>query len=218
MPSPLSPSERIFVGLDTPDIDKAARIAKSLVGTVGGVKIGKELFTAQGPDGVRVAAGGAPLFLDLKFHDIPNTVAGAIRAAVHLRPRIVNVHASGGIYLNGALLHSSDKNKKEAFEAINPEDILAKVLEMPVSSWRFKTESERVRHIGPTAQDFEAAFSLGNDDRYINSGDADGVALAAIQGLNEKLERKDATIAVQDQRIAELEARLAALEEAIAKE
>jgi len=91
-----APHERIFVGLDTPDVDKAARIARQLVGAVGGVKIGKELFTAQGPDGVRLAAGGAPLFLDLKFHDIPNTVAGAVRAAVHLRPKILNVHASGG--------------------------------------------------------------------------------------------------------------------------
>jgi orotidine-5'-phosphate decarboxylase len=96
MTSQLSPRDRIFVGLDTPDVDKAARIAKSLVGTVGGVKIGKELFTASGPEGVRKAAGGAPLFLDLKFHDIPNTVAGAVRAAVRLQPRILNVHASGG--------------------------------------------------------------------------------------------------------------------------
>src|SRR3546814_498832 len=72
-----APHERIFVGLDTADVEKAARLAKLLAGAVGGVKIGKEFFTAQGPDGVRVVAGGAPLFLDLKFHDIPNTVAGA---------------------------------------------------------------------------------------------------------------------------------------------
>src|SRR3546814_508992 len=66
------PHERIFVGLDTAEVDKAARLAKLLAGAVGGVKIGKEFFTAQGPDGVRLAVGGAPLFLDLKFHDIPN--------------------------------------------------------------------------------------------------------------------------------------------------
>jgi len=91
-----APHERIFVGLDTPDLDKAARIAAQVRGAVGGVKIGKELFTAHGPDGVRRAAGETPLFLDLKFHDIPNTVAGAVRAAVQLRPKILNVHASGG--------------------------------------------------------------------------------------------------------------------------
>src|SRR3546814_9947054 len=91
-----APHERIFVGLDTADVEKAARLAKLQAGAVGGVKIGKEFFTAQGPDGVRLVAGGAPLFLDLKFHDIPNTVAGAVRAAVHLRPKILNVHAAGG--------------------------------------------------------------------------------------------------------------------------
>src|SRR3546814_20109058 len=61
-----APHERIFVGLDTADVEKAARLAKLLAGAVGGVKIGKEFFTAQGPDGVRGVAGGAPLFLGLK--------------------------------------------------------------------------------------------------------------------------------------------------------
>ncbi|MDX1575776.1 MAG: orotidine-5'-phosphate decarboxylase [Kiloniellales bacterium] len=86
----------MFVALDTPDLGRAAALARALAGLVGGVKIGKEFFTAHGPDGVRAVAGGVPLFLDLKFHDIPNTVAGALRSALHLRPAFVNVHASGG--------------------------------------------------------------------------------------------------------------------------
>ncbi len=90
------PKDRIFVALDTQDLGRAAALARDLAGAVGGVKIGKEFFTAHGPDGVRAVAGGVPLFLDLKFHDIPNTVAGALRAAVHMRPAMVNVHASGG--------------------------------------------------------------------------------------------------------------------------
>jgi orotidine-5'-phosphate decarboxylase len=92
----LSPTERIFVALDTQSLERAGQLVAALRGTVGGFKVGKELFTAQGPDGVRAALGGEPLFLDLKFHDIPNTVAGALRSALHLRPRVVNVHASGG--------------------------------------------------------------------------------------------------------------------------
>ncbi|MCZ4281390.1 orotidine-5'-phosphate decarboxylase [Kiloniella laminariae] len=92
----MTPKERIFVPIDTPDIKRAADLARMLSGEVGGVKIGKELFTAQGPDAVRNAIGGEPLFVDLKFHDIPNTVAGAIRASLHMRPFMVNVHASGG--------------------------------------------------------------------------------------------------------------------------
>ena len=92
----LDPKDRIFVALDTQDLSRAAALARGLAGLVGGVKIGKEFFTAHGPDGVRVVAGGVPLFLDLKFHDIPNTVAGALRSAIHLRPAFVNVHAAGG--------------------------------------------------------------------------------------------------------------------------
>ncbi len=94
--TPDEPKDRIYVALDTQDLTRAANLARALAGLVGGVKLGKEFFTAQGPDGVRAVAGGERLFLDLKFHDIPNTVAGAVRAAVHLRPAILNVHASGG--------------------------------------------------------------------------------------------------------------------------
>jgi orotidine-5'-phosphate decarboxylase len=91
------PHERVLVGIDTTDCDKAVRIANSVAGSVGGVKLGKEFFVSNGPEGVRrVTAGGAPLFLDLKWHDIPNTVAGAVRASLPLKPLIVNVHASGG--------------------------------------------------------------------------------------------------------------------------
>lgn len=91
------PRSRIFVPLDTPDLETALRITRMLKGHVGGVKIGKEFFTALGPAGVaRVTDEGMPLFLDLKFHDIPNTVAGAVRSAVAMAPMILNVHAGGG--------------------------------------------------------------------------------------------------------------------------
>ncbi len=154
MPSPLFPRERIFVGLDTPDIDKAARIAKSLVGTVGGVKIGKELFTAQGPDGVRVAAGGAPLFLDLTFHDIPNTVAGAIRAAVHLRPRIVNVHASGG----RAMMMAAAEAAREAAEDLGVER--PRVIAVTVLTSLDAADLEEVGQMGPPEAQVERLARL----------------------------------------------------------
>jgi len=92
-----TPTLHTFVALDTTDADYAADLAVSLKGHVGGMKVGKEFFTANGPAGVeRISACGMPVFLDLKFHDIPNTVAGAIRAAAPLKPFIVNVHAGGG--------------------------------------------------------------------------------------------------------------------------
>ena len=101
--------QRIFVALDTTDVGHAMELANGLKGSVGGVKIGKEFFTANGPDGVhRVTECGMPLFLDLKFHDIPNTVAGAIRAALPLKPLILNVHAGGGRRMMEAAAAAAD--------------------------------------------------------------------------------------------------------------
>ena len=91
------PADRVFVALDTPDMDGALSLAGSLAGVVGGIKLGKAFFTANGPQGVRrAAAAGLPVFLDLKFHDIPNPVADAVRAALSLAPVMLTVHASGG--------------------------------------------------------------------------------------------------------------------------
>lgn len=101
--------QRIFVALDTTDVGRAVELACGLKGSVGGVKLGKEFFTANGPEGVhRVTESGMPLFLDLKFHDIPNTVAGAIRAALALNPFVVNVHAGGGRRMMEAAAAAAD--------------------------------------------------------------------------------------------------------------
>ena len=87
----------IFVAIDTPDLGRATALAEAIRGHAGGVKLGLEFFSAQGPAGVRqIAALGLPIFLDLKLHDIPNTVAKAIEALALLSPAILTVHASGG--------------------------------------------------------------------------------------------------------------------------
>ncbi|PIW28078.1 MAG: orotidine-5'-phosphate decarboxylase [Rhodospirillales bacterium CG15_BIG_FIL_POST_REV_8_21_14_020_66_15] len=104
------PADRILVALDTTDADRALALAEGVKGAVGGVKLGKEFFTAQGPEGVRkVSAVGLPVFLDLKFHDIPNTVAGAVRAAAPLKPFMLNVHASGGRAMMEAAVRAADE-------------------------------------------------------------------------------------------------------------
>ncbi len=90
-------SNRIFVALDTPKLDDALRIAKRVRDHVGGVKLGLEFFCANGHSGVHaVSELGLPIFLDLKFHDIPNTVAKAVQALGSLAPSILTVHAAGG--------------------------------------------------------------------------------------------------------------------------
>jgi orotidine-5'-phosphate decarboxylase len=97
LPPPRSPAGRLIAALDLPDAAAAAALAGRLAGQVGLVKLGLEFFCAAGPDGVRqVAAAGVPVFLDLKLHDIPNTVAGAVRSVLPLRPAMLTVHAGGG--------------------------------------------------------------------------------------------------------------------------
>jgi orotidine-5'-phosphate decarboxylase len=87
----------VFVALDTPSLATASTLAASLKPFVGGVKVGLEFVSANGPDGVRaIVATGVPVFLDVKLHDIPNTVAGAMKALAPLGAALVNVHASGG--------------------------------------------------------------------------------------------------------------------------
>ncbi|WP_225766969.1 orotidine-5'-phosphate decarboxylase [Inquilinus sp. Marseille-Q2685] len=87
----------VYVAIDAPTLDEAKRLTGLVAGAVGGIKLGLEFFMAEGPDGVRAARPtGVPLFLDIKLHDIPNTVAGAIRSVVPLSPTYITIHASGG--------------------------------------------------------------------------------------------------------------------------
>jgi orotidine-5'-phosphate decarboxylase len=87
----------IYVALDTPELERAKALAKRVQRHVGGIKLGLEFFMANGRHGVREMADiGLPIFLDLKFHDIPNTVAKAIQALGPLNPAILTVHAAGG--------------------------------------------------------------------------------------------------------------------------
>jgi orotidine-5'-phosphate decarboxylase len=99
----------VLVAIDTPDLDRAKALSQSLAGAVGGIKLGLEFFNAHGPAGVAAVAGDrGDLFLDLKYHDIPNTVAGAVRAAMTLQPMILNVHAGGGPAMMRAALEAAE--------------------------------------------------------------------------------------------------------------
>ena len=89
--------DKIFCALDTPGLDRALELAHALKGPVGGLKVGLEFYSAQGPAGVKkISQCGLPLFLDLKLHDIPNTVASAIRALSPLSPALLTIHTAGG--------------------------------------------------------------------------------------------------------------------------
>jgi orotidine-5'-phosphate decarboxylase len=103
----------IFVALDTPDLEYALSLAERVAPHVGGLKLGMEFLAANGPSGIRAFEKfGLPLFADTKYHDIPNTVAGAVRSMAALGVAILNVHAAGG----EAML----KAAREAARAVNP--------------------------------------------------------------------------------------------------
>jgi hypothetical protein len=102
---------------------------------------------------------------------------------------------------------SSDRNLKEKFEAVNPKQVLESLAHIPVTTWTMKGST--VRQMGPTSQDFYAAFKLGDSDKSINNTDAQGVALAAIQGLYQLVQDQSQKMQEQEKRIADLETQLA---------
>jgi hypothetical protein len=128
---------------------------------------------------------------------------------------------SSKLHVNGTVTATafnppSDRNLKENFETVDSREVLEKVAAMPISRWNFIGDAG-TPHIGPMAQDFHAAFGTGTDDKHIATVDADGVALAAIQGLNAKLAEKEAEIAELKAKNATIEQRLSDLEMLIRK-
>lgn len=103
----------IFVAIDTPDLDQARNLAMRVKDGAGGVKLGLEFFCANGPSGYREIAGlGLPVFLDLKLHDIPNTVAKAVEALRPLKPAVLTVHAAGGRAMMAAAKAAAPESTK----------------------------------------------------------------------------------------------------------
>ncbi len=114
------------------------------------------------------------------------------------------VAENGDIFVNTVMVHSS-KSVKEDFEPVDPAEALARVAALPITEWSYKTGPSGTRHIGPTAEDFHAAFGLNDDPTRLAITDTSGVALVAIQGLVQKIEAKDAEIAQLGERLAALE-------------
>jgi hypothetical protein len=97
-----------------------------------------------------------------------------------------------------------DRNQKENLQTVDAKEVLEKVAAMPVSTWNYKSQEASVRHMGPMAQDFKTAFGVGESDTGITSVDADGVALAAIKGLNQVVKEKDAELQALRKQVEEL--------------
>ena len=102
--------------------------------------------------------------------------------------------ANGRLYIKGGSQLLSDRNAKRNFAAVNPREVLERVAGLPIQTWSYKDDSAGVRHLGPMAQDFRAAFGLGPDDKHISVGDVEGVALASIQALYQRQQELIGTV------------------------
>lgn len=143
-------SDKIFCAIDTPDILAAEALVKQLSPVLPNFKLGLEFFTAQGLTGVEkirsVAGKDARIFLDLKLHDIPNTVAGALRAAMKCRPDFITVHTSGGKdMLRAAVLAAQEEEKKTGVRA-------PKILGVTVMTHLDDRDLETVGQKGPVEE------------------------------------------------------------------
>jgi hypothetical protein len=115
---------------------------------------------------------------------------------------------NGNLIIAGTLRQNSDVNAKENITQVNGDLLLARLREVPISTWNYKTDEAQARHMGPMAQDFYAVFGLGGDDRHIAPMDAAGVSLAAAKALQEEIRKRDAWIARLEERLSDLEQRL----------
>ncbi len=151
-------------------------------------------FTSLAPNEFAVRASGGVRFVTAIEAD------GAPLAGVRL--------PAGG----GSWESLSDRAAKTGLSPVDEDQVLENLLQLQINTWSYKSQDASIRHIGPMADDFQAAFGLGSDGHYISSVDADGVALAGIQGLYRRLEQKEAQLQAQQRQIEKLEQRLAALE------
>jgi orotidine-5'-phosphate decarboxylase len=143
-------SNPVFVALDTPDLVHACRIAAAVKPYIGGLKVGLEFVTALGPEGVEAIVDiGLPVFADVKFHDIPTTVAGASRAIASLGVSIFNIHASGGEVMMRAAV--------EAAHSVDPQ---VKVIGVTVLTSLDDAELEDVGQAGPASAQVERLARL----------------------------------------------------------
>jgi hypothetical protein len=125
--------------------------------------------------------------------------------------------SAGNLTVTGTVNGVSSRTAKENFAQIDPKSVLTRVAALPISQWNYKNDGGSTRHMGPMAEDFFAAFGLGQGEKTIAMVDSDGVALAAIQGLYTLVQEKDARIAQVGQENEALKARLAKLESLVGR-
>lgn len=126
------------------------------------------------------------------------------------------VDGSGNVTIQGSLTQLSDVNSKDNFDPVQGAEVLAKLDSVPVLTWNYKADSQSIRHLGPMAQDFYAAFGLGGGDRHIAPLDVAGVAIAGVKELHLQVQERDARLVALEKENEELKRRLSRMEETMA--
>lgn len=127
------------------------------------------------------------------------------------------LQSDGDVVIKGMLIENSSRTVKRDFDEVSPGEILQKVAALPITTWRYQYDDGNSRHLGPVAEDFYAAFGLGEDDKHITPSDKAGVALAAVQGLYQELETRNEQISRLQGENEALKYRLKALEAAVSQ-
>jgi len=169
--------------------------------------------------------GGSFLFADQTAAVFNSSAANEFAVRAIGGVRMVTAVDGSGNPTAGARLASggsawaviSDRNAKENFAPTDGREVLEKVAAMPIETWNYKTQDVSIRHIGPMAQDFRAAFGLGEDDKTISTIDPDGVALSAIQGLYQIVREQQTEIEALKVQNLQLSERLQRIEEMLTK-
>ncbi len=185
--------------------------ASGYIATVAGGSSNVAQGTASFAAGTRAKALHTGTFVwgdSSPFNDVASTAANQFVA-----------RASGGVTFftsydlstgvtaapgGGSWSSASDRNIKANFSLVDSSDVLKRLAQIPISTWNYKAQDTAIRHIGPMAQDFAAAFGVGEDDTHISTIDAEGVSLAAIQGLYQMVQDKDRRIAQLETDVAQL--------------
>lgn len=115
------------------------------------------------------------------------------------------VTISGNLTVNGTFSNPSSRDLKERFEPLDPRTVLDKFARLPIQEWSYKSDDRKLRHVGPTVEDFQSAFDLGTEGQHIFPMDVQGITMTAVQGLYQVVQEKDAEIATLRQRLAALE-------------
>jgi hypothetical protein len=223
-------------GLDGAVLGGTANVASGFAAAIGGgstnTASGRQAVVAGGERniaaGMNSFAGGTGSVATKVGSFVWSDAAVGAKTVATAVPNVFLVRASGGVAFysaanlasgvslapgSGAWSTLSDRAAKTGIARIDDELILAKLAALPVSEWSYTTQGSAVRHLGPMAQDFRAAFGLGEDDRHISTVDEEGVALAAIKALQTEVAAKDRKISELDAKYARLAARLDSLEE-----